>query len=1095
MKKITLYKKGGKLYYKKGGKMCLYEGGGPLRYRKPPVAQNGLDIKLNDNPSFSSEYSQNPYKPTFSDPGDVGYDSEGMSGKRDGKGFQVSDVGNYANIASGLMSMVPKTQQTFGDNKFARNALQGQLKKRDEVQKTQKDISAAVPVWGAVSNATRGFGEMIAPEDDYGIKNKAGKFFQTAFNPSSLISENATSSGTAGDKLMNIVTMGIWEESRKEKLRDMALAEQKQRDERAGQFNQNVEGVTGTNFFSKLGGDLRVLPYNTLNMKHKPKYTAEIEDGELMIGPDIGSVLHGGNSSASMVSEFAAKFNGDKHGQDTDGDGQEGIPVVAKEGMYVASNYLGLNGKKAKKGQKTVAQEMEPIVESLAKAEEGGDAFDSNKQLVKHQLLELENMKNEAEANKAIEELKSMLSKKDRDMDEIAMFIQENGQYLGLGETQSQEAIPQMQQGQMQAGGKIIGDIEKYAQEKGVSPQAIQAAQQVDASKFDFADPETYTGSTGNTYDVDSDIQSNLNTEEAERNINVAPTTKVVDERQGVTEGETTLGQQAGKSDYTGTSLLIQEKMEEVLDKDLFSPSGGLSEEWIKKGMEEGLSYEDLTSAKRSSITEGDVGKWLGKEMQRAFGVQSVGKDTQSRNVDSQVSGKTSALYNNEKLNWVDDIRKDIIDNNNIVPAKYADLPEDLLNEVTRLARTGKQAHEGKFGTSLTDAFTKANESVTDEVARVESYGYDTESQSGEKIDRNTDLAKSQQAGNIDSFSAAFRYARNSPELADEPFFTYKGKQYSKKTRSEDPELAKVSDSAALENKNKTKPTTTIDIKPQEREMKANNPKSRLKRLIAKKFGGMTSYQQGGLVNVMDEMARQKAMKLYLAGRHDELSPDDMKFLQGKGFTNVGQTPTTPTIQTPTQPTIQTRNEQPWADFVSGNIKQAQVADKEAENAAFRQSRGLAPRFGDRPVGRTGAVEEAQRTSGITQPFQEGGMMGEEQEQPMGPGAESNEHMQQLMAQGEGQDPNAAQPVEDQMQQPVPQPIAALAPQAQEAFMMLPPEMQEQILQLPPEQMEIAIMNAVQQMQQQGQQPAPQGQPQMAQGQSPIPPEVMQQLG
>jgi hypothetical protein len=103
--------------------------------------------------------------------------------------------------------------------------------------------------------------------------------------------------------------------------------------------------------------------------------------------------------------------------------------------------------------------------------------------------------------------------------------------------------------------------------------------------------------------------------------------------------------------------------------------------------------------------------------------------------------------------------------------------------------------------------------------------------------------------------------------------------------------------------------------------------------------------------------------------------------------------------------------------------------------------------------------------------FQQGGPMpGQEQEQNP-----SSNRMMELMGQAQGQMGNQGSGEEINMAtNPA---LAELNPEVQQMFAQLPPEMQEQILQLPPDQVEIAIMNAIEQMQG-GQQPQ-QGMPPM----------------
>lgn len=943
---MKLYKKGGKLYYQKGGKMYLY--------------QNGDYIKLNNNDSFASQYN-NPY-----DNQQVFDTTEPSEPSESNKKTNVkSKIGQYANLANTAMSLLPKNEINYGGSEMGKNAFNSNQQTQNSLNSVWDGVNSAVPVWGAVANATRGLGNIIDQKDEYGIsKSGVGSAVKSLIDPGSALNESIAIGKDygVGHGIANQFTLGLYGKSLLEKNKKRVKDEEKFESDRNNMFDN----------YAKYGKNIQTSPLHSMNAD----YNAEVEDGEIIIGKDLNRLRHGGNSNASLVSSYALKLNGDKHGTDKDKDGHEGIPIKAEDGTYVASNHLGLNGKKAKNG-KTVAKEMEPIVKSLSDAELNEDAYRSNPALVKHQLAQLESMKNEAESNKVAEELKKMLGKKDRNMEEIAQYIQENSEYLSPSNQIQQEQVQQFQ-----TGGKVIGNIEQDLRnhaknELGVNPNMLNTSQQMSQEEMNFDKSNQY-----NTNGTDYDVSAQVNDEEFitdDENVQVNETTNVTDSRQGKSMSETTMGEQAGTSKYTGTSRLIQEKMQEILDPNLFSSNGGLSEEWIQKGKSKGLSEQELRSATRKDITDGDVGAWLGKEMQEAFGVRSIGKDEQNRSVDPNVSGKSSNLYNNEKLNWAEDIRKEIVDNNGVVPSKYNDLPADLLDELTSLARSGKMASEGKFGTSLTNEFTKANESVATEIDREQALSYESNVDKGNKIDRNTDLSTNDKAGKISSFKDAFRYARNSEDLANEPYFTYKGQIYSKKTRSEDPELAAKSDQLGIKNKVTSNPVRNKEITPRKIVKQVSNPRSKLRQIPKN-----NSFQLGGNI--------QNSNKI------------QMKY-----------------------PTIVNQNS-------NNNLRKL---------------------------------------------MQEGGQVP--------PGAESNAHMQQLLAQDPNiaqnpmqgqQDPNAL-PTNSMQQDPnmqTPDIINQLSPEVQQIFAQLPPEMQQQALQANPEEMEMVIQVLFQQMQQGGGQPS---QPQM----------------
>jgi len=1177
MKKITLYKKGGKLYYKKGGKMCLYQGGGPIRYRKKAkntlnTYQNSGTIGFDDNPSFSSQYGNNDYNITQKNPYSNNTVLDQSAGKKKNSyNNTMGQISNYANIAGAGLSMIPKEETTFGGTDIGKSAFGRSHGTTGDVRGFMDSTSSAVPVWGAIANATRGLTDTIDQKDEYGVsKSGVGAFFGNAMSPSKSITESIGIGQDygAGSGIANFLTFGLSGKAQKEATRGKVEAENDWLDNRKSQFDTSQN--TNQNY-AKDGKDIRITPYNSINNPNI-EYNAEVENGEIIIGDGISSLQHGGNSTSSMVSPYAVKLSGDKHSQDSDGDGQYGIPVKAQEGMYVASNYLGLNGKKARKGQKTVAKSMEPLVESLAMAEKGGDVYNTNPELVKHQLAELEVMKNEAEKNKAAEELKKMLSKKDRNMAEISQFIQENAEYLMPQQTPQQQEgpLPEMAQGQQQmaqTGGKLQGpirnDLKQHAtDELGVPQSMVDQAQDVDPGKIAFADPGAYTGQSGQEYETESSINDQvIPASEAEEFI-VEDTDEYTDSREGATADETTLGERAGKSEYTGTSNLIQEKMQEVLGPKMksgqvFSEDGGLHPDVIEKGVKEGIPRKALMDATRKSITDGQVGSWLGIKMQDAIGVRTLGGKNK---VDPAVSGRSQNLYNNEELNWAENIRQKIEDNEGIVPSEYTDLPEDLLTQLTNLARSGKQAHEGTFGTSLSNSFREANTRGTEEIDRQEAVTYKSGEEEGDRIDRNTDLSTDERAGNIKSFGDAFKFANKSDDLADEPFFTYKGHTYSKKTRTEDPELAKASDAAAIAGEREIQPERQTTIKNQTINKEVMNPNSRLSKIMRKKRGGPMRYRNGGLTQYQSgdpiELSKiqqlppqfhtwPKQAQIQFLNQTAKTNPElarqwAAEYQQNNKVKMVNGVPT----NVPNSRTVVTDNTQ--AGFDARNLaadKQRQI-DAQNLNKAVTDPTSIhtsskrlpdAGQTGVRTVGNTEYNQPIKKdynnpsikmnggytngmnynysAAGMVQPiyqaggetgwtndlahstvFQEGGMM-PGQEQEMQPGAESNAHAQQLMGE-EGQAPMEGDPnAQPEQGGQVPPQIAQLAPEVQQVFMQLPPEAQEQILQLPPEQMEVAIMTIAQQMQQQqgGGQPQQGGQQQGPGSQ--VPQGVVDQMG
>jgi len=147
-----------------------------------------------------------------------------------------------------------------------------------------------------------------------------------------------------------------------------------------------------------------------------------------------------------------------------------------------------LNGKKVTKnnGNKTVAQEMEPVVALLSKAEEDPqDKYKSNPAVIEHHLRLLSQMKNQAEQGKFMEELNGILKDKERNLDDVLEYIaqelpvkdmteeqlakigeivtklqpQQGGEQIGMEQQQSApmpQDMPQQEQSTMKLGGNYL---------------------------------------------------------------------------------------------------------------------------------------------------------------------------------------------------------------------------------------------------------------------------------------------------------------------------------------------------------------------------------------------------------------------------------------------------------------------------------------------------------------------------------------------------------------------------------------------------------------------------------------------------------------
>jgi hypothetical protein len=306
--------------------------------------------------------------------------------------------------------------------------------------------------------AGKAVGNLVANKDKYGISQSgAQEAISNVFDPIGFVQDsfNVGKQHGFGQGLKNFATLGVSGRKLQEEAKDDALdrIDYKDMAERAG---TNKGNYRNDSVYAKRGVNLS---NQTLNNKKKPN--VEIEDGEIMLGTP-GAVTKYGNASTSLNSKFAAKFHGDEHGEDTDKDGMEGIPLNAPGG-YIASNYLGMDGRKVKKqnGGKmgpTVADEMTPLVNYLHEAEQDSqDGYKNNPVAIKQVLRQLENMKNTAEVNKWRREVEKMFKDDSIPIEEILTFIQENApaddmnpEQLAALQGMMPQGQPQMQSGPQQ---------------------------------------------------------------------------------------------------------------------------------------------------------------------------------------------------------------------------------------------------------------------------------------------------------------------------------------------------------------------------------------------------------------------------------------------------------------------------------------------------------------------------------------------------------------------------------------------------------------------------------------------------------------------
>lgn len=1023
MDKLTLYKKGGVLYYKKGGKMCKYEGGGPIKFRKPKYQNGGPYSTTEIEPiqTVGTGYQiKNPYVEEVVDRNVPSIDNNSSNNK-------FGQTANWINTIGAGLSMVKDatTDRPMSNNPYVTRAF-GDKQKRDAVSDASWNTAGSIvssinPVIGAVVNTGRGVSDMIAGENkETGIANPVRRSIAGFLSPSSNTEEaikTGVEFGAGYGLLQGLFHVPVGDVLRQQK-KDKADAELKWDENRKAMFNSENTGIKRNDTIYAQSGAY-------LNKSNNADWNAEVEGGEILMG-DTDNMTIDSNASSSMKSSKAVKVNGKSHAEG-------GILTDAPSGTYVFSDHLTIDGNKAKKGEKTVAKLATPHAKALAKMEKNpNDRYLNNPMAKQHHENQLELLAQKAEQGKQ------------NKMFSDAIKAAKNGSINGLQYAQ--------------AGGPL-GKLNKYAKERmGVNPELVDKAQQDDPAKYPFINPDLFEGDEYDSYNN----QFNIPADQVKQEVTVEPGVELpADNRVGNREDITTIDQQAGKSPYTGTSNLIQEKIREMIGEDVFDESGKLSPQWKDKLVNKyNLTQGEVDNAQMETITEGRVGKVFGELLRDAYGVMGKGKDEQSRLTDINVSGKTDRPVINNKIKWADNIIDDIKSNGNILPGKYSNLPEDLTNTLVDLARSNKSAMEGKFSPSLDRAYTAANESVASEINRQKSLTYKTDEQSGQKLDSNYDLQYNLKDGSVQSFGAAFRQARD----GGLPTFTYKGRKYSTKTESEAPELA-------IKNSKTQAPINELTIKPKEQMKSVVNPTRKLTPLL-KTGGFMSNYQMGG--ELADKARIRAIIEARNTGKQVPQSEIDWynnhpgtKWKISGGSEQPRQMLSTSQIKPIISP-VNTLNDalgyQAKLQNQAGQLEAERLNNRAIEQAkydALIQSRKQQP-YLNNPVNvqdkYSGKNWTGKNTDAI---YQEGGEMPEQMPN------ESNEHMAQLMSGQAEQSIQQPQPAQGQM----PMQLAELAPQLQQIFMQLSPEQQQQILALPPDQIEIALMTMAQQMAGGAQQP------------------------
>lgn len=403
-----LHKINNQYFYKVGGKFLPYkfqDGGGDLDFVNK--IQGNLESATNENAGFFGETFKDKW---YHDP---------------------NTILGFANATGNMLGSLGKNPQQEVTGMRVGNAMKSY--QNTGIQKglgTALDIAAMVDPTGVskIVNAgvklTSGLGKIVNPGNKYGYSDsKLGEVAGNILDPFKSIQQtiNVGKKHGFGEGVKNFFTAGISGNNLQKNDVKQALAA----DERADMLLR--EGMSKGNYrndsiYAKMGAEIK--PKNIDNEPDK-KPNIEIEKGEIFIGDPSQIGYYGNNTKTSLESPHAVMFHGDKHGQDTNNDGMEGIPLNAPQG-YIASNYLGVDGKKAKHGR-TVSKEMKPHVTALSHAENNSNDMYSNNPVAKaYHLQQINQIKNNAEKNKFLENLALKLKDKNRTFEDTVNFMKEN---------------------------------------------------------------------------------------------------------------------------------------------------------------------------------------------------------------------------------------------------------------------------------------------------------------------------------------------------------------------------------------------------------------------------------------------------------------------------------------------------------------------------------------------------------------------------------------------------------------------------------------------------------------------------------------------
>jgi hypothetical protein len=397
------YNINGKIFLKKGGRYV------------PKMVDGGTEMK---NTYYTGTYGNlNPNKPNYG--ADEEDDDTDNNSKRNwSMALDMASVG--------LNSLANKPNP--GTSARA-NAMSQAYTKGQGIEKTGAGILGAaaladptgtMKIVDSAVKAGRALGNVIDPGDEYGIsKSNAAKVTSSILDPLGRIQQsfNIGKRHGFGQGLKDFATAGISGNNLMKQ--DVQRMENKDENEDMRMRQGMNQGVyRNDSVYAKMGAKIK--PYYT-----NKEPNVEIEDGEIVLGnpTQIGII---GDARTSLESKYGAMFHGDKHGEDSDKDGLEGIPLTSGE-AYVASEHLGLNGKKSGPGNKSVANEMKPYLKFLNGGETNPmDPYKNNPVAIKETNRQLGLLKNEAEKGKFLEGINKELKNKDRSVKDILSYISQN---------------------------------------------------------------------------------------------------------------------------------------------------------------------------------------------------------------------------------------------------------------------------------------------------------------------------------------------------------------------------------------------------------------------------------------------------------------------------------------------------------------------------------------------------------------------------------------------------------------------------------------------------------------------------------------------